>query len=69
MPSKKPYLALVIEPNLLQQITDYQFNNRFANRTQAVLDLICRGLEDVKREKSPARENKKAPHNRGDSCL
>lgn len=53
MPSKKPYLAMVIEPNLLQQIIDYQFDNRFANRTQAVLDLIRRGLEDVEREKKP----------------
>ena len=55
MPSKKPYLALVIEPDLLQQITDYQFDNRFANRTQAVLDLIRRGLEDVEREGNPGK--------------
>ena len=55
MPSKKPYLAMVIEPDLLQQITDYQFDNRFANRTQAVLDLIRRGLEDVAREKKPGK--------------
>ena len=53
MPSKKPYLGLVIGPDLLQQITDYQFDNRFANRTQAVLNLIRRGLEEVEREKIP----------------
>lgn len=53
MPSKKPYLALLIEPDLLQQITDYQFEYRFANRTQALLDLIRRGLEDVERKKVP----------------
>ena len=50
MPSKKPYIALVIEPGLLEQITDYQFNNRFANRSQAVIDLIRRGLEDIEKD-------------------
>lgn len=61
MPSKKPYIALVIEPGLLDQITDYQFNNRFANRSQAVVDLIRRGLEDVEKDSPCGLEATKKP--------
>lgn len=33
-------------PNeLLQKVEDYQFENRIKNRTQAILELIKKGLE------------------------
>lgn len=37
---------LVTFPNdLLQEIEDYKFDNRFPNRNEAIRDLIKKGLE------------------------
>lgn len=35
---------------LLKRIEDYRFENRVNNRTQAVLDLIIKGLEKEQTE-------------------
>lgn len=38
--------VLVTFPNeLLQEIEDYKFDNRFPNRSEAIRDLIKKGLE------------------------
>lgn len=45
MPSKKPFLSFVIDPELLKQIDDYRFKHRFESRAAAVKHLIRVALE------------------------
>lgn len=46
----KPRFTISIDQDLLDRIDDHRFTNRFENRTAAVIDLIHRGLIEVKRE-------------------
>ena len=43
-PIDKTRLTLSVDEGTMNKIDDYQFENRFASRTQAVLDLIQKGL-------------------------
>lgn len=58
MPTEKPRFMITISGELLQEIEDYRFENRFPNRTRAVAELIRLGLEAVKRQKEEQKEEK-----------
>lgn len=45
MPSKKPFLNFVIEPDLLERIDEYRFKNRFESRAAAIKYLLRVALE------------------------
>ncbi|MDO9566540.1 MAG: hypothetical protein Q7J15_07360 [Candidatus Desulfaltia sp.] len=45
MPSKKPFLSFIIEPELLKLIDDYRFKHRFESRAAAIKHLIKIALE------------------------
>jgi len=45
MPSKKPFLSFVIDPELLRKIDDYRFKHRFESRAAAVKYLLKIALE------------------------
>ena len=58
MPTEKPRFMITISGELLHEIEDYRFENRFPNRTRAVAELIRLGLEAVKRQKEEQKEEK-----------
>lgn len=43
--NKNTQILLTLSFELLQKIEDYQFNNRISNRSEAVRELIKKGLE------------------------
>ena len=45
MPSIKPFLSFVIEPELLKKLDDFRFNNRFQSRTEAIKWLLRLALD------------------------
>lgn len=45
MTTQKPQILLTLDNDLLKQIDDFRFNNRFNSRSEAVRFLIERGLK------------------------
>ena len=45
MPTEKPRYTVIVDDDLLKQIDDFRFNNRYPSRTAATLDLIRYGLQ------------------------
>ena len=57
MPTGKPRYTITLNEETLKKIDDYRFENRFANRTQATLDLIRIGMDTLEKNQAEA-ENK-----------
>ena len=50
MPTKKPIIAVVIDADTIKRIEDFQFENRFRNRSAAVVYLIRAGMKALANE-------------------
>lgn len=50
MPTEKPRFCITVDEELLKEIDDYRFENRYNSRSQATLDLIRLGLEHLKKQ-------------------
>lgn len=58
MPTDKPRFTITIDEDLLKRLEDYRFEHRCRNRTQAVLELMRKGLDvSDKRNKKSANNN------------
>lgn len=55
MPSDKPFLSFVVEPDLLKRLDDFRFANRFESRAQAIKWLLDAGLS-AKLKPKPTKE-------------
>ena len=44
MPTEKPRYTIIVDDDLLRQIDDFRFENRFPSRSAATLYLIRRGI-------------------------
>ena len=44
MPTEKPRFTITMPDELFSRITEYRFQNRMKNQTQAVIDLIEKGF-------------------------
>ena len=51
MPTQKPRYTVVVDEELLRQIDDLRFENRFPSRSAATLELIRLGIQQLEREK------------------
>lgn len=47
MPTNKPRVTITMTEKQLEAIEDYQYSNNKKNQTQAILDLIRKGLDEV----------------------
>ena len=47
MATEKPRFSVTLEDSMMQQVDDYQFSNRFATRSKAVVDLVRKGLAEL----------------------
>lgn len=58
MPTEKPRISFALSDELLSRVDEYRFDNRIKNRTQAVIQLMNKGLEvlitDIDKENDPA---------------
>lgn len=50
MPTEKPRYTIIVEEELLKQIDDFRFNNRYPSRSAATLELIRLGIKQLKKE-------------------
>ena len=50
MPTEKPRYTITLDEEMLQKIDDFRFENRFANRTQATLELIRLGMKALEEQ-------------------
>lgn len=58
MPTEKPRYTITLDEEMLKKIDDFRFENRFANRTQATLELIRIGMEALEEQQKKAQKNK-----------
>ena len=59
MPTEKPRYTITLDEEMLKKIDDYRFENRFANRTQATLELIRIGMDALEKEQAKAEKSGK----------
>ena len=52
MPSKKPTIIFIADDDLFKRIEDFRFDNRIANRSEAIRQLVETGLK----KKSPKKK-------------
>ena len=45
MPSKKPTIIFIADDDLFERIEDFRFENRIANRSEAIRILVEAGLK------------------------
>lgn len=52
MPTQKPRYTVVVDEELLKEIDDFRFENRYPSRSAATLELIRLGMEQLKKEQA-----------------
>ena len=52
MPTEKPRFCLTVDEELLKEIEDFRFENRYPSRSAATLELIRLGLQTLKNEQA-----------------
>ena len=52
MPTEKPRFCLTVDEELLKEIEDFRFENRYPSRSAATLALIRLGLQTLKNERT-----------------
>ncbi len=56
MPTEKPRYTVIMDEELLRQIDDFRFENRYPSRSAATLELIRRGMEQIRLEQEHKKE-------------
>ena len=51
MPTEKPRYCIPVDDEMLKEIDDFRFGNRYNSRSQATLELIRLGLQALKEQK------------------
>lgn len=59
MATDKPRYTVSVDNELFQQIEDFRFERRFQTRSEATVELIKLGLEQLKREQAEAKNVRK----------
>lgn len=67
MPTEKPRYTVIVDEELLKQIDDFRFENRYPSRSAATLDLIRLGMKALEEQKKEAQENPNASAENTDS--
>jgi len=52
VPTEKPRYTVIVDEELLERIDDFRFENRYASRSAATLELIRLGMESLEKEQS-----------------
>jgi len=58
MPTEKPRFTITVTDEMLKEIDDFRYDNRYPTRTQAVNELFRIGIETLKKQtKEEAEKN------------
>lgn len=52
MPTEKPRITVVVDDDMLRDIEDFRFENRYPSRSAAMVELIHLGIEQIKKERA-----------------
>lgn len=52
MPTEKPRYCITVDDEMLKEIDDFRFGNRYNSRSQATLELIRLGLQTLKEQQN-----------------
>ena len=50
MPTKQPVITMIFSEKLLNRVEDYRYENRIPTRTEAIRQLLEKGLEQYEKE-------------------
>ena len=50
MPTEKPRYTVIVDEELLKEIDDFRFENRYPSRSAATLELIRLGMDAIKKQ-------------------
>lgn len=56
MPTEKPRYTIIVDEELLKRIDDFRFENRYASRSAATLELIRLGMEALEKKQREAED-------------
>lgn len=48
MPTEKPRYTVIVDEEMLKEIDDFRFENRYPSRSAATLELIRMGMKQLK---------------------
>lgn len=57
MPTGKPRFTVIVDEELLKEIDDFRFENRYPSRSAATIDLIRRGIEQLQKDQEKDQSN------------
>lgn len=57
MPTEKPRFTVIVDEELLKEIDDFRFENRYPSRSAATIDLIRRGIEHLQKDQEKDHSN------------
>lgn len=57
MPTEKPRFTAIVDEELLKEIDDFRFENRYPSRSAATIDLIRRGIEQLQKDQEKDHSN------------
>lgn len=58
MPTEKPRYTVIVDEELLKEIDDFRFENRYPSRSAATLELIRLGMDALKKQQKQAQKKK-----------
>jgi len=50
MPTKQPVVTMIFPEELLKRVEDYRYENRIPSRTEAIRQLLEKGLKQYDKE-------------------
>ncbi len=50
VPTSKPRFCITVDDELMKEIDDFRFENRYGSRSQATVELIRMGVEFLKKD-------------------
>ena len=65
MPTEKPRYTVIVDEDMLEEIDDFRFENRYPSRSAATVQLIRLGLDALREGQTgakdgPCRKNQRA---------
>lgn len=61
MATNKPRYTVSVDNDMFNEIENFRFENRFQTRSEATVELIRLGLEQLKKEREYTKQEKKKP--------
>lgn len=57
MPTEKLRFTVIVDEELLKEIDDFRFENRYPSRSAATIDLIRHGIEQLQKDQEKDHSN------------